>query len=176
MANNLRDLSGEPTDTWGSVGQLDDGRSFVHFERHLPYSVEQVWAAITEPDQLAEWFPGLDVELRAGGRFEIRFGGDCEGPPHVSGTVTTFDPPHVLELGTMRYELSPEGPGCHLTFTDVLWFDGPRSTREITNSVLGGWHNFLEALEAHLDGHNLNDKRPEFDYASVEIPGRGSAT
>ena len=66
MSNALRDPRNEPTDQLGSVGKLADGRSFVYFERRLPYSVEQVWSAITAPAELAVWFPGLSVELREG--------------------------------------------------------------------------------------------------------------
>jgi uncharacterized protein YndB with AHSA1/START domain len=172
MSTTLRDPRTEPTDKLGAVGKLPDGRSFVYFERHLPYPVEKVWAAITESDQLARWFPGLTVELHEGGHFEIRFGGECEGPAHVAGVVTAYEPPHVFELGNMRYELQPEEHGCLLKFRDILVLEGSRSTASITNAVLGGWHNFLEALEAHLEGRTLPEDRPEFDY-SVIREGRG---
>ena len=128
--------------------------------------------SFTEPEQLAKWFPGLKVEPSEGGSFEIWFGGDCEGPAHVSGIVTTYDPPRVFELGNMRYELEPDGAGCRLTFRDILVFAGPRGSESITNAVLGGWHNFLEALEAHLEGRTLPEDRPEFDYSMIEVPGR----
>ena len=157
----------------GAVGKLDDGRSFVVFERRLAHSVERVWAAITEPEQLAKWAPGFEIEQKEGGRLEIWFGGECEGPAHVTGTVTRYEPPHVLECGSMRFELKADGPGCVLKFTDILLFQGPRSTTEITNSVLGGWHRFLDALEESLAGNEVDHEKPELDYSIIEVSGRG---
>jgi len=161
---------GSPSAKVGSVGKLGDGRPFVLFERRLAYSVERVWAAITEPEQLAKWFPGFQLELASGGKFDIWFGGECDGPAHLSGTVTRYEPPNVLECGSMRFELQADGDGCVLTFTDILLFEGTRNTVEITNSVLGGWHRFLDTLEDALAGNQV--ERPEFDYSTIHIPGR----
>lgn len=165
---------GAPTDNLGSVGTLDDGRRFVVFERALSHPVEVVWDAITDPEQLAHWFPGLRLERREGGKFEIWFGEGCEGgSAHVSGVVTRYEPPRVLECGTMRYELAPTSQGCLLTFTDVVPFEGPRSDAEIINSVLGGWHKYLDLLEFALsDGTADPRDEPEFDYSLVDVPGR----
>ena len=33
-----------------------DGRPALVFERHLAHSVERVWRAVTEPEELARWF------------------------------------------------------------------------------------------------------------------------
>ena len=85
----------------GWVEHLDDGRHRVMFERLLPYSVQMVWEAITDSQQLANWMPGMQFEPRRGGDYQIWFGGDCEGPAHFIGKVTEFDPPHLLVLGTI---------------------------------------------------------------------------
>ena len=107
-------------DKRGTVLTLPDGHRQVRFERHLPYSCDQVWRALTDPDRLASWFPGFTLEHRAGGTFRIWFGGECEGPAHVEGTVVAFDPPNLLQCGGMRWELRPEADGCVLLFTDIL--------------------------------------------------------
>lgn len=162
------------TDQLGAVGILDDGRKYVVLQRHLAHSIENVWTAITDPNHLADWFPGMKLECRQGGTFEIWFGEGCEGgPPHVSGTVSRFEPPHVLECGSMRYELEADGDGCILTFTDILHFQPPRADHEIVNSVLGGWHKYLDVLEFSLQGGSSDPRDfPEFDYTSVEVDGR----
>jgi len=157
---------------FGAVGKLDDGRTFVQFERHLAHSVEKVWLAITDPEQLARWFPGIELEREQGGSFNIWFGGECEGPAHVSGTVTEFDPPRLLQCGSMRWELTSAGSGCVLRFSDILHFEGPRSEAELTNSVLGGWHHYLDRLEGALDGVYVDPEQPEVDYSKVEVSGR----
>jgi len=157
---------------YGTVHQLPDGKVGVRFERVLPYPVETVWAALTEQDQLDAWIPGVRFEARQGGKYEIWFGGDCEGPAHVSGAVKVFEPPNVLQLGTIRWELSESTSGCLLTFTDVLVFEGARSDAEIANSVLGGWHHYLDLLEDALAGRPVVHDRPEPNYAAREVPGR----
>ena len=165
MGNHLR----KNVSRSGTAGKWADGRSFVRFERYLAQSVEQVWAAITEPVQLAQWFPGLEFERRRGGAFRMTFAGECDGPAQVEGEVVAYDPPNVLQLGTMRWELSstPDG-ACMLVFTDVLVFDGPRSEARVTDSVLGGWHRYLDLLEDAAAGRPVDLSRPEPDYAGRE--------
>ena len=172
---NDRELATQetPTSKLGSVGTLDDGRKYVLFKRRLPHSIETVWAAITDPEQLANWFPGIHLECLEGGEFEIWFSEECEGPAHVSGVVGTYDPPNVLAMGTMRWELAAEGEGCVVTFTDILAFGDSRSKTEFTNSVLGGWHKYLDTLEYALVGGSGDPRtEPEFDYSTISVVGR----
>ena len=157
---------------FGTVHELPDGQVQVRFERLLPYSVDTVWAALTEQEQLDAWIPGLQFEAKEGGTYQIWFGGDCEGPAHVSGTVTAFDPPNVLALGTIRWELSETADGCRLLFSDVLVFEGERSRKQIADAVLGGWHRYLDMLEDALAGRPVEPDLPEPDYSVRDVPGR----
>jgi uncharacterized protein YndB with AHSA1/START domain len=161
-----------PTPKYGVVGTLDDGRHYVKFARYLPFSIQRVWSALTEPDQLAYWFPGLILDAREGGSFEIRFSEDCEGEAHVTGVVTTCSPPSLLVMGTLRWELQADSDGCLLTLTDVLLFDD-RCKTDFTNAVLAGWHKYVDSLERALHG-GKGDPRidREVDYAAVDVPGR----
>ncbi len=165
-------MSNLATDQLGRVEHLSDGRAYVVFEREYAHPVERVWAALTDPAELAQWFPGFTVELRVGGHYEIRFGNDCEGPPHVSGTVSKCDPPNCLQCGSIRWELTATQTGCRLVFSDILWFEGPRTNTDICNSVLGGWHHYLDLLASLLRGEPIKPDRPEVDYAAYDIPGR----
>ena len=161
-------------DRYGTVEKDDEGRTLVRFERLVPYSIERVWSAITEPEELARWIPGIEFECREGGTYQIWFGGNCEGPPHISGIVEAFQPPNVLQLGTIRWELSATESGCRLQFSDVLHFAGPRTRREFADSVLGGWHQYLDWLEDSLAGRAIDSDEPEPDYSIREVAGRPS--
>lgn len=45
-----------------------DGRFVLGMERRLAHAPVRVWAALTEPARLADWFPDrIRIELRAGG-------------------------------------------------------------------------------------------------------------
>lgn len=157
----------------GTLGVLEDGRKYVQFTRQLTQSIDDLWQAITNPEHLARWFPGMRLERKQGGQFEIWFGENCEGPAHVSGRVDHYDPPNRLDCGSMRYQLVATTTGCELTFSDILNFEGPLSEPEVINSVLGGWHKYLDCLEYSLVGGEYDPRdQPEFDYSTVPIAGR----
>ena len=166
---------GRPSDKYGAVGSLPDGKDYVIFERHLHHSVDRVWAAFTDAEQREKWVPGIQFEAKPGGRYEIWFGDECEGPAHVSGTLTAFDPPKVIALGSIRFELEAEGDqGCLLRFSDILWYDEKRTKTQFANAVLGGWHRFLDQFELWLDDglRVLSADLPEPHYAEVDVGGR----
>jgi uncharacterized protein YndB with AHSA1/START domain len=51
----------------GTVFETEEGRVAIRFVRLVPHPPEKVWRAITDPEQLAVWFPAV-VELdRAAG-------------------------------------------------------------------------------------------------------------
>ena len=154
--------------SYGIVRVLPDGRSGVLFERLLAHPVGEVWAAFVDANRRDSWAPGIRFEPRPKGRFEIWFGGECEGPAHVAGEVTEFEPQRVVQLGTIRYEVEAHaGNQCRLTFSDVLFYDDKRTRRAFENAVLGGWHQFLDRLEIYLaEGRSAVDL-PEPDYERV---------
>ena len=84
----------------GKLERLSNGSDQVSFSRASDHSISKVWAYITEPEELMKWFPGLKLECRTGGTFEIWFSDKCEGPAHVNGTVTRFEPPNTKEEST----------------------------------------------------------------------------
>ena len=88
------------------------------FERRLPHSPEDVWRALTEPGELAHWFPcAVEGELVKGA--PLRFVFDDE--PSLGGTITECEPPNVLAytMGeeTVRWELTAVPEGCVLVLT-----------------------------------------------------------
>jgi len=131
---------------------LAGGRSTVRFERRLAHPPEKVWRALTEPAQLASWFPvAPDWELTPGAK--IRFELLNERAPAGEGEIIAVDPPRLLEYSwdasVLRWELTPDGDGTRLVFTDT-------STEvERVPQELAGWHVGLEALDASLLGRPL---------------------
>ena len=91
--------------------------------------------------------------------------------------MTTYVPPNLLEMGTMRWELESDGDECLLTFTDILMFDD-RDRTDFMNSVLAGWHKYIDSLERALSGGQGDprlDKEVDYskiDYSKVEVRGR----
>ena len=133
---------------YGTYEEID-GRPAVRFERRYPHPVDRVWRAVTEPAQLAHWFPTtVEVDLREGGAMAFTFP-DGEMEP-MEGSVTALDPPRRFAFlwgeEELRLELEPDGGGCRLRFTHLL------SSRDTAARNAAGWHVCLDRLVALLSG------------------------
>jgi uncharacterized protein YndB with AHSA1/START domain len=128
----------------GDLITVDD-RPALRFERRLKSSVERVWRAVTEPDELERWFIArIPWTPTIGEKFE------AFGEP---GTVTELERPRLIawEWGgeLLRIELAPEGDGCRIVLTHV--FDD----RNLGAQHASGWEWHLDRLAAHLAGGYL---------------------
>jgi uncharacterized protein YndB with AHSA1/START domain len=135
--------------TFGHITQEHDGRATIHFERVYDYRPEELWAALTEPEQLRGWLGEVDIDLRLGGRVVIRFG-DTDDQV-TEGTIRELDPPRLLEYdwtypgeteSVLRLELEPRGQGT------LLVLDHRRVPGAAAAGYGAGWHSHLDALEA----------------------------
>lgn len=136
------------------TAEIVDGRYALHFTRRLSKPVEQVWAALTEPEQLRKWLADATIDLGEGGAVELRWlNTDDKGNRAVArGTIRRLDPPRLLELdtdihGLIRWTLEPAANGCLLAL-DVL----AALPDDYLTIVLAGWHVHLDFLEEALDG------------------------
>jgi uncharacterized protein YndB with AHSA1/START domain len=134
---------------------LREGDSWtLRFERRLAHPIERVWRAVTEPSELAHWFPGkVEIDLVVGGK--MRFGEpgldvDSELLP-TQGLVTALDPPRLFAFTwadePLRFELTPDGDGCVLVFTHTF------ENRAGAPRFAAGWTECLDALLRML-GHD----------------------
>jgi uncharacterized protein YndB with AHSA1/START domain len=135
----------------GEVTIQGDALQLV-FQRHYRKPVEKVWAALTTPERLADWFATAEVDLRVGGIIRL----DWKGQHQADVVITECDAPKTLawrwrigERDTLvRFDLTPEAGGCALTLTHSgLSLDGARD-----GGVRTGWHAHLEALPEALEG------------------------
>lgn len=112
--------------------------------RELRHAPEMVWHALTDPAQLREWAPyDADRSLDAAGA-DVRL--TWVSTARVSeATVTRADPPRLLEVGEMRWELEAQRGGTRLT----LWH---KIDRRFVTWGAAGWHICLDVLERRLDG------------------------
>jgi uncharacterized protein YndB with AHSA1/START domain len=142
------------TTPWpATLTTADDGRSVLRMEHRLPHPPERVWAAITEPASLAQWFPSeVSVEPRPGGAMTFRFPGPGPGAegPRMTGEVTAFDEPRLFAYtwGSehLSWSVTPDGDGSSLTLTHT--FDD----RPGAASFASGWQLCVSALGQLLHG------------------------
>lgn len=120
-------MSNLPAAYDGTFERTADG-GVIRFERHLPFPVRDVWAAITDPERLADWWLPFDaditVDLREGG--EIVFAGRGEESMTITCTILRVEPPMLLEhthldaASLMRWELEPVDAGCVLRLSHFV--------------------------------------------------------
>jgi len=142
------------------------GRVLVKFERRMAHPVEKVWRALTERDQLNEWFPsdiGVDA-IAPDSALHFTFRKD-EGPDG-EGKVLEFDPPRLLVLtwydAVLRFELTPtDDGGCVLVMSHDVEDDGVRPARDS-----GGWEFCISKLDELLGGPAVAD-RTEAEWKQV---------
>jgi uncharacterized protein YndB with AHSA1/START domain len=141
---------------YGTVHERADGYH-LRFERQLLHPVEKVWAALTDPTQVAQWFAPGEIELTLGGRVYLAF---TDGDGVIDGRVTAIAPPRLLEFtwtdtgddfGFVRWELGAHDGGTRLVLTHTV----PEAARGLGLPMLAGWHTLLDQLEALLDGQPL---------------------
>ena len=131
----------------GIYSTVDD-RPALTFERRLAHPVERVWRAVTDPAELAHWFPSaVSGDVAPGGTLTFEF---TEGDMTLDGEVVELEPPRRFAFtfgdDVLRIELEPDGDGCLLRFS-CLFDDPERAARDAA-----GWHVCLDLLETHLGG------------------------
>jgi uncharacterized protein YndB with AHSA1/START domain len=139
----------------GGTVELGAGdQAVLRFRRRVPYPVRQVWAALTEPAQLAGWWGDAEIDLKVGGAFVLRWRNTAaDGSTAVmQAVITELEPPRLLETsgrphGVLRWELTPDGDSTVLDFSSTV--ELPEQYRTM---VLAGWHWHLDALAPWLGG------------------------
>jgi uncharacterized protein YndB with AHSA1/START domain len=141
------------------------GELWLETTRTLPAPRERVFALLTEPDQLAEWWgpagfttPSIELDLRPGGgyRFEMQ-------PPDgdvffLQGEYTEVEPPRLLAF-TFRWEdPDPDDQETTVTLrledrgeqTELNFRQGPFKTEARRDLHRNGWGDGWEKIEALL--------------------------
>jgi len=166
-----------------------DGRPALRFERRYRHPIARVWRAISEPAEMAKWFPSNVIGERAAGaalefldddqRAAAQAAGEptrAEGPM-FHGTVVVHDPPNVFSFTwggeLLRFELHAEAENTVLVFTHVL------SHSSIAARTGAGWHACIGALDRLL-GSDVSEgedwKAVYDDYIDRAGPELGTPT
>lgn len=132
----------------------ENGRTVLRMERALHHPPEKVWRALTEPSELAGWFPAaVELDLRLDGRITFTFEEGEDYGNENAGVIRAYDPPHVLEYNwgveIHCWELTPTADGCVLKLT-ATYDDRPGSA-----SFTAGWTLCLDALDRVLGGSSI---------------------
>ena len=125
---------------------------------------ERVWAALTEPEQIATYMQGSKVTTTWEIGSPITWDGEYDGRAYQDkGEVLTYDEPRVLSVThyspmmgqpdepenyhTLVYTLTAEGDGTHLELTQ----DG-NDSEEQAEQFSANWQGMLDGLKATVEG------------------------
>jgi uncharacterized protein YndB with AHSA1/START domain len=130
--------------------------------------VDIVWAVVTEPEHIGEWFSdSVELDLRPGGAAVLRW--DDYGAVH--GRVERVEPPHFFSFRwvvhrvpdapvtdgnstLVEFSLSPEGDGTRLTVVESGFrdLDGTEDENQgHVDSHRRGWVHELGELKEYAE-------------------------
>ena len=142
-------MSDVPASAYDGVLDRSADGGVIRFERHLPYRIDDVWDAVTNPTRLADWWLPFDadisVDLQEGGQMVFAARGD--EPVTMTFTITRVEPPMLLEhthadASYMRWELEPTDTGCVLRLSQFV----TDTAAAIDNCYVVGLHTSLARL------------------------------
>ena len=146
----------------GAVTRLDDGRQRLEFRRSWPDPIDDVWAALTEPDRLERWIGRYDGARGPGGTgtfFMTHEEGEQTGEPM---TILECDPPRRLAVEWTQQETENWRVDLDLTTEDgrtVLRFVQVFPADADVADFAMGWHWYLDEF-----GVELGEPKPIGDW------------
>ena len=130
--------------------------ALVRVEDVYPTTVEDLWAAITQPERLARWIAEVSGDLVVGGTFRISFVSSWVG----TGTVDVCEPHSRLVVTTTE----DDGASTEVEALVTAEGDGARLVVEDRGLPVdaapfhaAGWQVHLEDLGAALAGRPVSD-------------------
>jgi uncharacterized protein YndB with AHSA1/START domain len=132
--------------------------------RQLRAPIEDVWAAVTEPDRLARWIGRWDGDPTSGTvQFRMLFEGDHPGE---TMTIRVCEPPHRLhvtsQVGDDVWQLDLDL--THAEGVTTLTLTQPGVTAEQASGVGPGWDYYLDRLVDAETGLDPAQRDFERDY------------
>ena len=146
--------------------QADDGTGIVRMEDRVDTAIEDVWAALTDPDRLAHWLGEVRGDLRLGGEFSAHFLASgwegtgrveaCEPPRQLLVLTRDADEPDGAFEHAIEVTLSADGDG-----TEIAWEERGMPV-ELLSAYGAGIQVHVEDLASYLAGGERCDAAARF--------------
>lgn len=149
------------------MGYFTDVYTF-HISREYDVSIEQLWNALSKPEEIEQWLLPVTFEPRLGSPYAFA------SQPKLAGTIGVFERHRSIRFDSdedafWSFEIGPvnerQSTQLRLAVIDRMTIASvdqyPGGIVEVWNpGVTAGWHQILDALEHFL----LNRQPPEVDY------------
>ena len=158
------DQLGQVTRTIRSLEYEGQPARGLAVQQTYPTDIDDLWAAVTEPDRIGRWFLPVSGDLREGGQYRL------EG--NASGTVLSCDPPHgyriTWEFGGgvtwVEVSLTPTGADTTFTLEHIAHVDESRWAEFGPGAVGIGWDSGLLGLALYLTSGTTMDPTEAFAW------------
>ena len=142
-----------PGDDLGELRRTGDTVEVV-FRRRYARPLEKVWAALTVPERISDWFATTTVEaVEPGAVMHLDFKDENY---RSLARIVTYEPMRTFawewteldgsKVSLVRWDLEPDGDGTRVTLTHS------GLPPEDAKDVGPGWHAHLQAIEDAADG------------------------
>jgi uncharacterized protein YndB with AHSA1/START domain len=126
----------------------------VEREIELAAPIDEVWKALTDPQELARWFP-LEARVTpgVGGKIFLSWGPGCEG----ESEIVTWEPSRRLAgknpFSFVEWTLESRGGKTVLRLVQSSFLSGADWEQEWYDSTSYGWNFMLLGLKVALERH-----------------------
>ena len=139
------------------IKQVENGY-IARYERQIEHPIENVWAMLTDNEELEKWFQELRIgDPRKGGFMKF----DMQDGKFEELEIFEYSLLSVLEFDwfgdVVRFELHPEQDGCLMIFTEKF-----TTITEQRIKDLAGWHVCLDVIKSLLDGKPIDSREAEW--------------
>lgn len=152
------------------MGYFSDVYTF-HISREFGVSLEQLWNALSKPEEIGKWLLPVKFEPSVGSLYEFT----CQ--PKLAGTIGVYDRHRAIRFDSdtdafWSFEIESHDKSgsarIQLTVVDRMTKESvdqyPGGIVEVWNpGVTAGWHQILDALDHVLTGRQL----PDVDYSRL---------
>ena len=127
----------------------------IEITRVYPASPQQLWAAWTQPEQLARWWgkrgwnakpESIELDVRPGGTFRVTTVNQAGDEMTNEGRYSEVDEPHRLVLGETVVTFRDLGDGR----TEMHFQTTTEASGELLQRMKGGVESAFERLEEAL--------------------------
>ncbi|MFJ8414198.1 SRPBCC family protein [Bacillus paramycoides] len=143
-----------------AVINKQSNESVVQFDRHFPYTIEEVWSVLTDNNKLKKWMSNLQIEdLCTGGI--IKF--DMMDGTFIKIDILECQINSVLEFtwakDRVRFEIHKDEKGSILLLKEFI-----HELTDHTPKDIAGWHICLNLFSSVLEGEEKEFSKDEWEY------------
>ncbi|MBJ8052263.1 SRPBCC family protein [Bacillus cereus] len=143
-----------------AIIEKQNNEYLVQFDRHFPFTIEEVWSVLTDNNKLKKWMSNLQIEdIKTGGI--IKF--DMMDGTFINIDILECQMNSVLEFtwdkDRVRFEIHKKENGSLLLLKEFI-----HELTDHTPKDIAGWHICLDLFSSVLEGEAKEFSKDDWEY------------